>query len=148
MSKDEPAGFEFIDAVTSDLTFVAWAPSLEALFDRAAAALLSAQIENPDAVRSGERRAVALEEPDLELLLLRFLNELVYLRDAQRLLVGRAELVIRERDSGASLSGELWGEPMDPARHLPAGEVKAATAHQLAVKREREGWSAQVTLDV
>jgi SHS2 domain-containing protein len=148
MSRAEPAGFEFIDAVTSDVSFVAWAPSLEQLFDRAAAALLSVEVENPDAVRAESCRKVRLEEPDVELLLLRFLNELVYLRDAERLLVRSAVLEISAGAAGASLSGELRGEPIDPLRHSMATDVKAATAHQLAVKRQEGGWRAQVTLDV
>lgn len=148
MSKAEPAGFEFVDAVTSDVTFVAWAPSLPALFDRAAAALLSVEIDNPESVRSDRVQAISLEEPDLELLLLRFLNELIYLRDADRLLVRAAALEIRSGDQGACLEGELRGEPIDPARHSLATDVKAATPHQLAVKHQDGGWDARVTLDV
>jgi SHS2 domain-containing protein len=148
MSRDESAGFEFVDAVTSDVTFVARAPTLPALFDRAAAALLSLEVENPDAVRAELRTRVRLEEPDLELLLLRFLNELIYLRDARRLLVCTASLQISQERPWAALEGELGGETIDPARHFLATDVKAATAHQLAVKRQDGGWSAQVTLDV
>ena len=82
------------------------------------------------------------------MLLLRFLNELIYLRDAQRLLVCGASLEIFEGPSGAALEGELAGETIDVSRQLLAADVKAATAHQLAVKRRDGGWSAQVTLDV
>jgi SHS2 domain-containing protein len=148
MSRDEPAGFEFVDAVTSDVTFVARAPTLAALFERAAAALLSLEIDNPAAVRDELRTSLRLEEPDLELLLLRFLNELIYLRDAQRLLVRSAALQISQGPTGAALHGELRGETIDPSRHFLAADVKAATAHQLAVKRRDGGWNARVTLDV
>ena len=148
MSRDELAGFEFVDAVTSDVTFVARAPTLPALFERAAAALLSLEIDNPAAVRDELRTSLRLEEPDLELLLLRFLNELIYLRDAQRLLVRTAALEISQGPPGAALQGELGGETIDPSRHFLAADVKAATAHQLAVKRRDGGWSARVTLDV
>jgi SHS2 domain-containing protein len=139
--------FEFVDAVTSDLSFAARGATLEDVFAAAAEALLAATVESPEAVEPREERSLALEEPDLELLLLRFLNELVYLRDAQGLLLRPRELRV-SCDGTARLSARLAGEPVCPERHRPAGEVKAATAHGLRVARSGEGWQATVTLDV
>jgi SHS2 domain-containing protein len=89
-----------------------------------------------------------LEEPDVELLLLRFLNELVYLRDARRLLLRPGELRVEETPEGARLEATLLGESLDPARHRLAVDVKAATAHALSLVRENGGFRATVTLDV
>jgi SHS2 domain-containing protein len=88
-----------------------------------------------------------LEERDLELLLMRFLNELVYLRDAESLLL-YPERILVTHDGHARLEGELAGERIDPARHALATDVKAATAHGLRVSPTAEGWTAAVTLDV
>jgi SHS2 domain-containing protein len=139
--------FEFVDAVTSDLSFVAHGATLEELFRAAAEALLAATVENPESVGVTERRTLALVEPDLELLLLRFLNELVYLRDAEALLLRPDELEI-SRDDEAHLEAELAGERIEPGRHRLAAEVKAATAHELRVEPDGDGWRASVTLDV
>jgi SHS2 domain-containing protein len=95
-----------------------------------------------------ERRRLELAEPDLELLLLRFLNELVYLRDAEGLLLRPRELRVERGAGEARLAAELAGECLDPARHRLAAEVKAATAHGLSLAREGGGWRASVTLDV
>jgi SHS2 domain-containing protein len=84
MSVDPP--FEFVDDVTSDLSFVARGATLAEVFTAAAAALLAATLEEPEMLRETELRRVELSEPDLELLLLAFLSELVYLRDAEGLL--------------------------------------------------------------
>jgi SHS2 domain-containing protein len=148
MSKAEPADFELVEGATSDLTFVARGSSLEELFAAAAAALLSVTLEQPDALRAVERRSIRLAEPDLELLLLRFLNELIYLRDAERLLLRAARLQIRSGPQGAVLEGELEGERIQHGRHALAADVKAATAHALRVSRDPHGWSARATLDV
>ena len=86
-------------------------------------------------------------EPDLELLLVRFLNELVYLRDAEDLLL-HAERIEIARGDGARLRGELAGERIDRNRHDLATDVKAATAHGLSVAQTSEGWTASATLDV
>jgi SHS2 domain-containing protein len=139
--------FEFVDRVTSDLSFVARGASLEQLFAAAADALLAATVENPAGVADRERRDVCLEEPDLELLLLRFLNELVYLRDAEQLLL-RARRVRVTLNDLARLEAELVGEAIDPVRHRMDTEVKAATAHGLRIAGEDGEWEASVTLDV
>jgi SHS2 domain-containing protein len=139
--------FEFVEGATSDITFEARGATLPALFAAAAEALLAATLANPAAVEPRHAEPIALVEPDLELLLLRFLNELVFLRDARGLLLRPSRLAI-EQDGEARLSGELAGEPIDRERHRLEGDVKAATAHGLAVEREAAGWRATVTLDV
>ena len=49
---------------------------------------------------------------------------------------------------GAKLAGEAWGEPVDPARHHPAVEVKGATYTTLRVAHHGDGWVAQTVVDV
>jgi SHS2 domain-containing protein len=144
---EEGPAYEFVEGATSDLAFVARGPTLEAAFAAAALALLAATVEDPGSVERRERRSVVLEEPDLELLLLRFLNELVYLRDAEQLLLHPDRISV-SRHSGARLEGELAGERIDPERHALAAEVKAATAHGLRVASTPAGWMATATLDV
>lgn len=139
--------FAFVEDVTSDLAFVARGASAEEVFASAAEALLAATVESPEKVGTTVARRVALTEPDLELLLLRFLNELIYLRDAERLLLRAARLHI-EVAAAARLEGELSGEPIDRGRHRLLAEVKAATAHGLRVATTPEGYEARVTLDV
>lgn len=141
------SGYEFVEGATSDLSFVARGATPEAVFAAAAEALLSATVEDPEGIGSGARRTIALEEPDLELLLLRFLNELIYLRDAEALLLRPARLEIQVGPP-ARLVGDLVGEVIDAGRHRLSGEVKAATAYGLAVREDPSGWRATVTVDV
>jgi len=141
------SGFRFVEGATSDLSFEATGDTLEAVFAAAAEALLAATLSNPEAVADRVRERVSLAEPDLELLLLRFLNELVFLRDARGLLLRCQRLAI-EHDGEARLEGELAGERIDPDRHRLESDVKAATAHGLRVTRAGPGWRASVTLDV
>jgi SHS2 domain-containing protein len=139
--------YEFVEGATSDLSFVARGEDLAGVFRAAAEALLAATLEDPDRVGDRVRRVLSLEEPDRELLLLRFLNELVYLRDAEGLLLRPHRLELSE-DGGARLDAELAGEACDPARHAFSAEVKAVTAHGLRLERRGGCWTAAVTLDV
>ena len=146
MSPGEPA-YAFVDDVTSDLSFVARGESLEGVFAACADALLAATVEAPRDVANRESCDVELSEPDVELLLLSFLNELVFLRDARGLLLRAGELHFQGGDE-VRLSGELVGERIDPARHRLLAEVKAATAHGLRLEPQDGGFVARVTLDV
>jgi SHS2 domain-containing protein len=139
--------YEFVDAVTSDLCFVARADTLEGVFSAAADALVSVTAGDPGSVRELEERLVSIEEPDLELLMLSFLNELVYLRDAHELLL-RPKRIRIHSEGTPRLEAQLVGERFLPQRHEIAVEVKAVTAHGLRVAGRAGGWEARVTLDV
>ena len=139
--------FTPVDGVTSDLSFEARGDTLEELFAAAADALLAATVGDPESVRTQLTRTIALTEPDLELLLLRFLNELVYHRDAHFLLLHAGPLRVHANGE-AHLEGQLVGEPIDETRHTLEADVKAATAYGLAVERRDGGFRASFTLDV
>jgi SHS2 domain-containing protein len=109
-----------------------------------AALAMTAAITDPEAVRPLERVQVQCEAPDDELLLAEWLNALVYEIATRRMLFSRFEVTIE----GAQLSADAWGEPIDPARHHPAVEVKGATFTTLRVARHEDGWLAQTVIDV
>ena len=147
MSTERTGVFRFVEGATSDLTLVASGRTLEDVFAAAAEALLAATVERPDRVEARVARTLSLRDRSADLLLLRFLNELIWLRDAEDVLLRARTLVVRV-DGEASLECELEGEPLDLARHEPANEVKAATLHALDLSRTSEGWTAKVTLDI
>lgn len=141
-------GIEFLDDVTSDVAFVARGRTLEDAFARASEALLALTIENPEDVAPRLEQPVELDEPDVELLLLALLGELVFLRDARGWLLRARDLAIERGPARARLRGRLVGEPFDPERHRRAADVKAATAHGLRVEACDGCWEVAVTLDV
>ena len=141
-------GFEFLDEVTSDLTFEAHGATPGELFAAAAEALLAATVERPESVRESVARRVELEDERLDWLLRRFLSELVYLRDAEGLLL-RPRAVEVGGERALRLRAELAGESFDRGRHVPGNEVKAVTAYGMFARRDPDGvWRARVTLDV
>jgi len=146
-AREQEGSFEFVEGPTGDLTFLARAPTLEGLFTAAAEAFLAVTLEDASGLEARERRELALEEPDLELLLLRFVNELVFLRDASELLL-RPERINVTQDGVARLGATLAGERIDRQRHSLRSDVKAATAHALRVAEVADGWEARLTLDV
>ena len=106
---------------------------------------LTAVITDPVSVSPQEAVAIACQAPDEELLLVDWLNALVYEMATRNMLFSR--FTVRFNDH--SLHATAWGEPIEVARHQPAVEVKGATYTALTVKRDEQGhWIAQCVVDV
>ncbi len=77
-----------------------------------------------------------------------FLQELIYFKDAERLLLRARDARIEERDEKYFLKAEAAGEPLDAARHHQRADVKAVTLHGFSVEKDDGGWKARVLLDI
>ena len=133
---------------TADVGFEVRAPTLEDLFDEARQALLMTMFERPPEVGE-EERSVRLSAPDLETLLVRWINELVFFVQDAGFVPVRAELRIRGAGKeGFFLEALLAGAPLDLEGYGWRGEIKSATFHELNVTHGSQGWRAQMILDV
>ena len=118
--------------------------SKEEAFEQAAIAM-SAVITDPAKISAVERVEIACAAPDDELLLVDWLNALIYEMATRKWLFSRFEVHIKEHQLVAS----VWGEPMDTAKHQLAVEIKGATYTALRVTQESNGeWVTQCVVDV
>lgn len=136
------------DSVTSDVTFRVWGASLDHLFRDAADATTNAMVDTLDSIRPLVSVSVSVTSETLDLLLMRFLDEIIFHTDAGGLLLRATAVIVDRRVHLHRVRAELRGEPVDPDRHALAVDVKAVTLHGLRVERTASGWEAQVTLDV
>ena len=133
---------------TADVGFEVEAPTLEDLFDGARRALLATMFERPPE-KDVEEHTVRLQAPDLEILLVRWLNELAFLVQESGFVPTRADIKIKETvDKTFSLEARLGGVSLDLEHHGWLGEVKSATFYELDVARGNGGWRARMILDV
>ena len=110
-----------------------------------AAIALCAIITDPDRVQPRQAITIHCEEPDRELLLVDWLNALIYEMATRRMLFSRFDVTVEN----GQLHAKVWGEPVDVPRHRPAVEVKGATYTELRVYRDDHGhWVAQCVVDV
>ncbi len=138
-----PEGHELF-AHQADIGVRGWGPSREKAFEQVAMALTSA-IVDPRQVEAREPVGICCEAPDDEILLVDWLNALIYQMATMAMLFGRFEVQIRDH----RLEATAWGEPIDPAKHRPAVEIKGATFTEVAVRRLQDGrWLAQCVVDV
>jgi len=141
--------YEFVDELTvADIAFRAWGHTLEETFVAAADAVMNAMVEDLDAIQPQDTRILNVEHEALDLLLFNFLQEFVYYKDAEQLLLRVQQLRIAADRQPYSLEATAVGECIDPQRHRMRVDVKAVTLHRFSLKQTDSGWEATVILDI
>ena len=136
------------DIGTADIAFEATGCDLPELFIAAAHATMNVMIDNLDAIESRETRQIELPSDKIDMLLFDFLQELIYFKDARRLLLRACEMQIDHKDEAYFLKAKVAGEQLDATRHQQRADVKAVTLHGFSVQKHDSGWRARVLLDI
>ena len=118
-------------------------PTKAAAFVQAARAM-TAIVTDLETVRSIEPVEARCEAPDDVLLLVDFLNALIYEMAVREMLFAKFEIDIRD----GQLKATAWGERINRRRHRPVVEVKGATLTTGAVEFRNGHWIAQCVVDV
>lgn len=118
--------------------------TLAEAFEQVALAM-TAVITEPDLIQPQRAIDVSCSAPDPELLLVDWLNALVYEMATRKMLFCRFEVTLQDEQ----LDGRAWGEKIDIHRHQPTVEIKGATYTELKVEQHADGsWMAQCVVDV
>lgn len=133
---------------TADIGFIAAGSTLEECFTAAADASLEVMLANPQSLQLRQRRSVRVQSDELDLALLKFLEELIYFKDTEQLLLRPTRITVGHHGDCWTVEATLEGEPIDPSRHELSADVKAVTLHRLNVRRTKGGWEATVVLDI
>ena len=116
----------------------------EAAFEQIALALTGV-ITDPAGVRPELSVAVTCEASADDLLVVDWLNAIVYEMATRRVVFGKFQVHL----DGTRLTAIAWGERVDRARHEPAVEVKGATYTALRFGRRDDGaFVAECVVDV
>lgn len=141
--------YEFLENIaTADIAFHAWGDDLEEVFESAGNTVVNTMIDNLEAIAFTETRTFELENDQLDLLLFNFLQEFVYYKDSELLLLRAQQVEINEKGSVYHLKALTQGERLDRDRHHQRVDVKAVTLHQFQLEKTETGWMAQVILDI
>lgn len=130
---------EFLEH-TADLRVRFRGPTLEKLLETAARALGEYLYGDPVPGRAEEVRTVVEGEDNLARLVA-FLNEGLYLLQERRLKIREVFLVEGPRNWKLRFLAE------ETVRQ-PSAEIKAATYNEAVLRREGDGWLAEVTFDL
>jgi SHS2 domain-containing protein len=136
------------DIAIADAAFEAWGDSLEALFLAAADATMNVMVADLSSIAPREQRTMELEADAIDLLLFQFLQEFIYFKDAEELLLRATAVGIHPQAGGFTLRGAACGERIDREKHELLVDVKAVTLHRFRVEQGSHGWRSFVILDI
>ena len=139
--------YKFVDNVAyADVAFEASGRNLEELFKSAAEATTKTMIENPQKIDEKEERTIEIETDDVETLLYKFLDEIIFYKDADVLIFRSFKIKINSE--GTHLSATFKGEEININKHNMVVDVKAVSYHMFKVEKVKNTWKAFVILDV
>jgi SHS2 domain-containing protein len=136
------------DIAIADAAFEAWGTSLEDLFLAAADATMNVMVADLSSIVPRQQRGLELEADAIDLLLFQFLQEFIYFKDAEELLLRATTVDIHPQAEGFTLRGEACGERIDREKHELLVDIKAVTLHRFRVEQGRDGWRSFVILDI
>lgn len=131
---------------TADAKFEVVSQTYEELFIDSVFALenlvVSTKTVSPDVIKK-----VNIASYDMVSLLHDFLEEMIFLLEADRFLV--SEIANIEIDSeNFTLHAKLKGEVIDPEKHELLSNVKAVTYNDMKVEKTDDGYKAVVVIDL
>ena len=136
------------DIVAADVAFEAEADSLGELLEQCGLAVENTMIEDLAAIRPRVTKTWTHESESAEQLVFEFLQELIFLKDAELLVFGAVRARAEKKGAAWVANVTMQGEPVDGSRHEQAVDVKAVTYHMYKVEARGGRWKAFVVLDV
>ena len=129
--------------VAGDIGLRAEGKTIEECFVNAGLGLYSL-ITDISLIELEEKKEISLSEETLEEMLVSFLNELIFHFDAYGFIGKSIKVKIKEN----SLKAEVYGEFFNPEKHERRLLVKAATYHNLVLKKDNNLWIAEIIFDI
>jgi len=139
----DTAGFRLLEH-PADLGLEAWGGTLAAAFEQAARGLV-AIILDPGTIGENETREISLSARDPDQLLVKWLEEVLYLYDGAGFVPSSVRV---EELSETHVRAVLRGDPFDHDRHVTRLDVKAITYHQLSISSSGGRHRIRVYLDI
>ncbi len=127
---------------TADVKFQAFGKNLNEVFENSALALKEVMTKGIK-IKTKEKRKIKIEAKDRESLLLNFLEEFLYLLDAENFILSRIKKV---KIKNNELEADIIGDKAENYKF--SNDVKAITYNEMFVKKEGNKFITQVVLDV
>jgi len=138
------SGFKELEGITADAGIEAWGDTVAQAFIGAAEGLASLLAEIPEE-KLTRTESISVNGENLSALLVKFLNELIYLEETSGLIPGKVKkLWIREPNLFAVIRC-ADSSAINPADR---GHIKAATYHDLEIKQSESGIRLKVIFDI
>ena len=129
---------------TADIKFQAFGKTIEECFENSGLATAHSIFDGK--VKNKKVKKIKVKGNDLRSLLYNFLDEIIYLFDAESFLVGDLKVKINEDKN--VLEAELKGDDVKNYDSKKMDHIKSVTYSEMFVEKVEKGWVCQVVLDV
>lgn len=141
--------YELIEDIThADVAVRVKGASLDELFIKSGRALICEMVENPGDISSLIIKEGSLSGNNIELIYFEFLNEILFFKDAESLLLLPELVKISDVTGNINCDYKLCGEKIIREKHLFRVDVKAVTMHGLRIFKENNLFIAEIVFDV
>lgn len=141
--------YEIIEEIThADIAVRVKGTSLDELFVKSGRALISEMVENPGDISPLIIKEGNLSGNNIELIYFEFLNEILFFKDAESLLLLPEFVKIYDDTVNLKCDYKLWGEKIIREKHIFKVDVKAVTMHGLRIYKENDLFVAETVFDV
>jgi SHS2 domain-containing protein len=129
---------------TADIGVRVYGSTLKELFENAAFAMfdIAADLEG---LKSSIEQDIKLEAANPEELLIAWLDELLYHFFTKSIIFFKFDVIYL---TDTSLKAKIYGRPVGQNRNRLKTEIKAATYHDLKIKKTDKGYQTEVIFDV
>lgn len=145
--------YEFLDH-TADVQIHAWGDDLKEAFENAAIAMM-AYITDITQVEVKDKETIEVEADDLNGLLYRFLDEILFLFNADPYLLSKRVRILEfektqltNDESTYKIRVECYGETFALSKHCQGTEIKAITYSAMRIRDEPECHEVYFIVDI
>jgi SHS2 domain-containing protein len=139
--------YSYLDHISDVYVYIS-SNSLAGIFEEAVKATYEVMI-NTSAVRNKKIMKAQIDADDLEQLLYKWVDHLLYIFDAKSFAVSRANVKISDtKRHPISLHAKIYGEGYNPSIHGQKVGVKAMTYSLMQIFQKAGQWEAYFVLDV
>ena len=128
---------------TADVMFEVYGKTLNELFKNAATAIFDTMVKR-STIKIKIKKEIELESSNVEQLLFDFIEELIYIKDAEYLIFKDFKIKIKDN----KLTAILEGDKINPKKQILLTDVKAITLHKFSLKKSKQGYKAVIIPDL
>jgi len=123
--------------------FEVYGKTLNELFKNVAIATFDTMVKR-SSITPKLKREIKIENKDPEKLLFDFIEELIYIKDAEYLIF--KDFTIKIKDN--KLKAVLEGDKINHKKQILLTDVKAITLHKFSLKKLKNSYTATMILDI
>ena len=139
--------YKFLENISiADVAFEAKNKDLNKLFEDCALATFDTMADLKK-VKPKIKKEIKLQSNNIENLLFKFLEELIFLKDAKYMVFSKFNIKIKE-NKVLKLKATAYGDKINIKKHNLKVDVKAVTMHKFKVEKINNIWKAFIILDI